>query len=430
MSRLLLPPPVTPAPPAILADSRPDVSCTVTDSGSPTVLPVSVTLTPVIEAIWVTPMTFEAGARIDGRPLTVTVVDFAPAVLPNPSVAFTVMVSVASDESVSCKLANVAFTSVNVPLTLRPTVPDPVTIASPDAVAASRPLVSASVTVKFSPAVAPVSETLTPEMALDLATPTVAVPGAASTGPLAAATVMLCAAAALPRLSVAFSVIVSDGVVPSVSLRVPRAKFTCVSEPLIVSVVPGPDTLAPPPVLADSTPLVSFTVTENVSFVVVPLSDRLTPETGAALPTPTLSVDGAAITGNPLTVTPTAPAIAVLPNPSVAFSVIEAAPVVASVSSKVASALCTDEKTPLIVSEVLLLPPGVTPDELPTVSSPWLSDTVTEADSPVVLPFSDKPMPLIVVCLLTPITTEPGAVNTGRALTVTAIVCCAAVLRN
>ena len=115
----------------------------------------------------------------------------------------------------------------------------PPTVAAPDAVTESEPLASASVTVKISLADAPVSDRLTPAIGLDLATPTVAVDGAASTGPFATDTEMVFATAALPKLSVAFTEIVSDGVVPSVSLSVSSAAFTCVNEPLIVKVVPG-----------------------------------------------------------------------------------------------------------------------------------------------------------------------------------------------
>src|SRR5258707_15491258 len=63
----------------------------------------------------------------------------------------------------------------------RVVVPDPVMVPPPP-VADNRPLVSVSVTVKVSPAVFPVSEMLTPEIASGLPTPTVGVLGAAITG--------------------------------------------------------------------------------------------------------------------------------------------------------------------------------------------------------------------------------------------------------
>ena len=52
----------------------------------------------------------------------------------------------------------------------------------------------------------------------------------AMTGRPLTVTAICCCVAALPKLSVAFSVIVSDGVVPSVSLSKARSPFTCVSE--------------------------------------------------------------------------------------------------------------------------------------------------------------------------------------------------------
>ena len=81
---------------------------------------------------------------------------------------------------------------------------------------------------------------------------------------------------------------VSDPAVPSVSLSVKRSAFTSASVPLMVRVVPAPDTVfpAPPVLVAESTPWVSVSVAVKVSPVVLPLSERLTLLIAAALPTP------------------------------------------------------------------------------------------------------------------------------------------------
>ena len=390
--RPTLPPPVTIAPPATLADSRPVVSVTVTVSGSPAVRPLSLMLTPPMAATWVTPMTCGEVARTDGRPLTVTTVVLMPAVLPNPSVAFTVMLSANSELSVSLRLASVAFTPASVPLTIR-LFGTPPTVAPTAAVADSSPLVSATVTVKISPATAPVSETAIPVIGLGCPTPTVALAGAASTGPFATATA-IDALAPLPRVSVAVSPIVSAAVLASVSLNVPSAAFTCPRDPKIVRVVPEPDTLAPPTLLADRTPLVSVNTTLKVSPVVVPVSDRLTPAIAPGLPTPRANVVGAAITGAPFTVTMLDAAIAVLVNPSVALitMVSPAVEVFLSVSELKADPTCA--KLPLIVTKLEPLPLIEGPNPVPTESRPAVSVSVTEIVSPVVLPDSETPKPL------------------------------------
>ena len=101
---------------------------------------------------------------ITGSPATVTSNVVAAAVLlPKPSVAVTVMLSVPAVPSVSVSVARSAFTSVSVPLMVR-VVPglDTVFPAPPVSVADSTPCVSASVTVKISPTVLPLSFKLTP----------------------------------------------------------------------------------------------------------------------------------------------------------------------------------------------------------------------------------------------------------------------------
>ena len=84
--------------------------------------------------------------------------------------------------------------------------------------------------------------------------------------------------ALLPRLSIAFSVMLSGPAVPSLSVSVPRSLFTWLSVPWMTrSSVPAPVTVSPVPVaVADSRPLLSFSVTVKASPVVAPLSARLT----------------------------------------------------------------------------------------------------------------------------------------------------------
>ena len=124
------------------------------------------------------------------------------------------------------------------------------------------------------------------------------------TGPLATDTAIEPAAPVLPRLSVAFSAIVSGVSVLSVSLNVASAALTCASDPVMVRLKPPAETLPPCGAVADSAPCVSDKVTENVSPVVVPVSLRLTPAMVSGLPIPTVTAVGAAMTGRPFTVTP------------------------------------------------------------------------------------------------------------------------------
>lgn len=84
---------------------------------------------------------------------------------------------------------------------------------------------------------------------------------------------MLAGIAVPPWLSDAFSVMVSDGVVASVSDSVPSAVFTAANEPLMVRLaVPLP--VAP---VADSLPFVSDSVTVKVSPFAIGDFAMLTP---------------------------------------------------------------------------------------------------------------------------------------------------------
>jgi len=174
---------------------------------------------------------------------------------------------------------------------------------------------SDTVAVNVSDAGALSSDRAMPAMAPVWPTPIVAAAGAVITGPLATATPIVCPVAALPRLSVAFTVIVSGATTLSVSLSVASAAFTSESEPLTDSDFdPLPPTLAPVARLTESRPSPSDSETVNVSLVVTPDSLRLTPAIASGLPTPVVTEAGAAITGSPFTVTAIEAVPAWLPN--------------------------------------------------------------------------------------------------------------------
>src|SRR5665213_665543 len=211
-----------------------------------------------------------AGAAITGRPLTVTATVLAAAALPKLSVAWAAMVSLPAVPSVSERLARsvlrvfseTPLTVMLVPAALKP-------------VADKTPWVSLTVAEKVSgAAVLPVSETLTPPIAVALPTPMILAPGTAINGRPLTVTATVLAAAALPKLSVAWTVMVSLPAVPSVSERLARSVLSWVREmPLTVMLVPA--ALKP---VADKTPWVSLTVAEKVSgAAVLPVSETLTP---------------------------------------------------------------------------------------------------------------------------------------------------------
>src|SRR5580658_1362397 len=369
--------------------------------------------------------------RVPDAGVTVTAINFWMALLPKLSPALTVIVSDAVEASSSVSVVRSASTCASVPVIVRVrppfvgvTVPPP-----PEApvFAASTPLVSVRTTLNVSPLVVvlPVSVMLTLAIAVAWLCATVAVVGAVITGRPLTVIAVVVGVATLPKLSVALTVMVSEPGVPSVSLSVPRAVLTCVSEPLIVTLVPGPETLAPPALLADSTPCVSATVTVNVSplVVVLPLSSRLPPGIEAALPTPIVSGVSAVITGRPLTVIAVVVGVATLPKLSVALTVMVSEPAVPSVSLSVPRAVLTALSDPEIVTSLLplfatLAAPAVTD------SSPMLSATVTVNVSPlvVVLPLSARLPPGIDAALPTPIVSGVGAVITGSPFTVIAVV--------
>src|SRR5665213_965195 len=325
-----------------------------------------------------------AGAAITGRPLTVTATVLAAAALPKLSVAWTVMVSLPAVPSVSERLARsvlrvlreTPLTVMLVPAALKP-------------VADRTPWVSLTVAEKVSGApVLPVSETLTPPIAADLPTAMVLAAGAAITGRPLMVTATVLAASALPKLSVAWTVMVSDPAVPLVSVRLARSVLRVFSEtPLTVMLVPA--ALKP---VADKTPWVSLTVAEKVSGApVLPVSETLTPPIAVALPTPMILAPGTAINGRPLTVTATVLAAAALPKLSVAWTVMVSVPATPSVSERLArSVLSWVREMPLTV---MLVPAALKPVADKT---PWVSLTVAEKVSGApVLPVSETLTPVI-----------------------------------
>ena len=223
----------------------------------------------------------------------------------------------------------------------------------------------------------------------------------------------------MPKLSSAFSEIVSTARLLSVSLSDPRAAFTCVSVPLMVRVVLlEPVTVAPPPPEADSRPLVSVSVTVNVSLTVAPVSEMLTPEIVSDLPTPTVVVLGAAMTGGALTVTDIVCCVAVPPRPSAAFRKIVSPPGVLSVSVRLARSVFTWERVPLITRVVVPVPVMVPPpvaDSRPLVSCSvivMVSPALTASESATLTPLIAVAIPLGTVC-------GPGTVIDGGTLTFT-----------
>ena len=372
-----LPPIVRPA--AAVADSTPVVSLRVTVkvSGAP-VLPVSDrTIVPRLASL-PTPIVCAPGDASTGVPFTVTAICDGPAEPPRLSVALTVIVSDAVVALVSVNVVRSAFTCASVPLIVSVLPPPEATTEPPPPTApvfpASTPLVSVSTAVKVSPIAVGDSARLITTTGLLWPSPTVVVAGAEMLkAPEAGVTLTAIdfgGAAALPKLSVAVTVIVSADVPASRLASVARSAFTCASVPPIVRLC-EPLPLTPVP-LADSAPAVSVTTTMKVSplVVVLPVSDTLTPDTAVETPCATVADAGAAIEGVPFTVTATVCVPAVLPNPSVALTVRLSVPGVPLVSPRLASAVLTWVKVP--VKLALVVPPPLTlaPPALLVVSRP------------------------------------------------------------
>ena len=240
MVRLVVPSPVT-VPPSSATLSSPWVSVKVTVTwGAPAalILPVSVTLTPLIAVAPARVTVAVVGAVMDGAPLTVIPTTCCVAELPKLSVAFSVSVSGLVVGSVSCRPPSELFTSPKSPLIVKvlPPLLD-TTESEPEIAADSVPAVSDTTTVKVSgdPGL-PLSERLRLVRGSLLPTPVVSEVGTVSTGTLFTVTAIFFTAAEPPRLSVAFTVIVSEPADVSRSASVPSAVFTALSEPVIVRV--------------------------------------------------------------------------------------------------------------------------------------------------------------------------------------------------
>ena len=313
---VLLPPPTTVAPNAVPIDSSPLVSASVTVSPSVPIALGSLTEMPLTACAVPTPTITDAGALTTGSPVTVTPIVCVPAVKPNWSVALTVIGSDPVTPPVSLRLAKVAFTSASVPLTFSALVPEPVRVAAPLMVAASRPLPSASVTLNGSVEAAPLSTTLTPPIAAALPVPTSAALGTVSTGPFTTVTAIVFGVAVLPRESRVVMTIESAPSVGSFTLRLATAWLTWASEPLMVKVLlPCPPMPAKPGLLVtDSAPLLSVRVIVKDSPLVLPVSLSVTPAIASGLLMPAVTLAGAATTGAPFTDRPTVLMPATLPN--------------------------------------------------------------------------------------------------------------------
>ena len=279
----------------------------------------------------------------------------------------------------------------------------PVTV-EPCAAKVRSPLVSLTTAVKVSEPVLPLSDKEMPVIASALPTPATCAPGTVIASPLVAFTAIVCCAAALPKLSVALTLIVSAPAVESVSVAEASAASTSTSEPVIVTEsVPLPVTVEPFAV-KERSPLVSLTTAVKVSGAfVLPLSDTEIPEIAVATPIDTVCAPGTVIDGSPLTVTPMVCCVAVWPKLSVALTLIVSALAVESVSLSVASAAFTSASEPAIVTESVPLPVTVEPFAA-KVRSPLVSLTTAVKVSDPVLPLSDKEMPVIASALPTPAT--------------------------
>ena len=248
-----VPLPVTVEPFAV-KERSPLVSLTtaVKVSGAP-VLPLSDTEIPEIAVATPSDSVCAPGTEIEGTPLAVTAACCCAATPPKLSVALTVIGLEPAVPSVSVSVASAAFTSVNVPDTVR-SVAVPPTVAPCALAMPSTPLESVSVTLKVSLPVDPASEILMPEIVAILFTPTtVAVPGTVITGTVPAVTAMVLCVATLPKLSVALILIVSAPDVESVSLNVDRSLLTTLKLLVMVRlVVPSPVTVPPSSVTLSS----------------------------------------------------------------------------------------------------------------------------------------------------------------------------------
>ena len=171
--------------------------------------------------------------------------------------------------------------------------------------------------------------------------------------------------------------------------------------------MPVPVTTAVPvPLFAVNRFKVSATVTTKVSLVVLPVSDRLTPPTGADTRSPSVVVTVtvavgwlAVITGAAFTVTAMVAGVAVLPLLSLAVRATVSVTSVVLLSVRLASSALTCARVPLIVSDLLFWPVTVAPPTggAATASLPVVSANPTVKMSPPVWPASLILTPAMVV---------------------------------
>ena len=195
------------------------------------------------------------------------------------------MLSVPAVLFLSVSVVRSAFTWVNVPWMTRSFVPVPVIVPPPpvnDVVADRMPWVSLTVTVKISLLVLPLSDTLTPVIAVASLTSNVCSPGTTICGSAATVTSIVCDGALLPKPSFVVTVMLSVPAVLFLSVSVVRSAFTWVNVPWMTrSFVPVPVIVPPPPaadVVADRLAGgCQSAVTVKISLLVLPLSDTLVP---------------------------------------------------------------------------------------------------------------------------------------------------------
>ena len=166
MVRLVVPEPPTESAPETVAASNPLVSAMVTANVAVGAEPGSDRVMVPSGLGWLTPTVAAAGATMTGALVTETAIDAATAAPPRLSVAVIPITSDGATVSVSVNVASAASTSTMVPLTVTLVMSLLLIPAPSGLVIDSRPLVSLSTTVKLSPEVLPVSEMLTPVIAV------------------------------------------------------------------------------------------------------------------------------------------------------------------------------------------------------------------------------------------------------------------------
>ena len=421
---------VTVAVPDAVAASTPFASFSTTVNVSPARAPGSATLMPPIAPVLLTPTVAFVGAAMVGPFTTVTGMFPGVALLPKLSEAVTAIGSDPVVPLLSDNVPSAASTALWEPLTTTLFDPLLVTKAPPGVPIVSTPAVSFNVTVKISPVTLPLSNT--PPIGIAVVLPALMVWGPASdrNGSPFTVTAICCCAATAPKLSVAFSTIVSAAVLLSLSVSVPSAAFTWISVPLICSTsLPEPVTVAPLALPIDSAPAPSVSVTVNTSVGVALVSLRLTGPIASAWPTPITTDAGAAITGAAITEIATFAGPALPPLPpmlSIAVTTIVSADVLGSESVSVASVALTAANEPLMVKFVLAGLPTLAPPWLVALSSPFVSFSVTVKVSPAKAPVSEIETPVSEVTRPCDTVAEAGPATVSAPLTVTAIFCCVA----